>query len=358
MNKFQSGWKKINSQFIDKDIREKTFLILSVIVLSFVAIGCLIVNLITNEYPLVYFSLASFIAYELLLGFGTFLFFKKKKINNLFVTIPFVIITIFFVFSYLFVAPADSLYFFWICIIPICFCLSFGLKKGIIYSLSIVTGIACIFYIPALSELTRTEPIESHYLLKVFFLVYYLMATAIGGALAYVNIVAIRRLDELKDVYYEEANTDRLTGLRNQAFYLTYINNLHNNAKTGETIGLMFIDIDDFKIYNDKFGHEVGNDVLKAVANKLNEVPHALCVRWGGDEFAIVERNLTRDEFIAKANYLLKSVEAIPSGVTISIGLAYYVVDEEFDFQRIFNDADMKAIRAKGKGKNCIVIND
>ena len=120
----------------------------------------------------------------------------------------------------------------------------------------------------------------------------------------------------------------------------------------------MFIDIDDFKLYNDKYGHTVGNEVLIGVANKLNEVPHALSVRWGGDEFAIVERNLTRDEFIAKANYLLKSVEGLPHKVTISIGLSYYVVGEDFEFQKIFNEADLQAIRAKGKGKNCIVIKD
>ena len=96
--------------------------------------------------------------------------------------------------------------------------------------------------------------------------------------------------------------------------------------------------------------------MLVEVANRLNQVPHDLIVRWGGDEFAIIERNLGRDEFIAKANFLLKSVEGIHNGVTISIGLAYYTIDENFNFDKVFNEADMQAIRAKGKGKNCIVI--
>ena len=216
--------------------------------------------------------------------------------------------------------------------------------------------IALIFYVPGLYQFTKTENIEQHWLMKVFFIIHFVVSFLIGILLAFINRTTIQKLEILKDLYYDEANTDSLTGLKNQAYYLTYVNNLPNVVKEGDTIGLMFIDIDDFKLYNDKYGHTVGNEVLVGVANKLNEVPHALIVRWGGDEFAIVERNISRDEFIAKANYLLKSVEGLPQGVTISIGLAHYKVDDNFNFQKIFNEADMQAIRAKGKGKNCIVI--
>ena len=66
----------------------------------------------------------------------------------------------------------------------------------------------------------------------------------------------------------------------------------------------------------------------------------------------------TENELIAKANYLLKSVEGLGKGITISIGLAYYVIDENFNFDVLFNEADMQAIRAKGKGKNCIIIKE
>ena len=214
------------------------------------------------------------------------------------------------------------------------------------------------FYVPVFSQFTNLVGSEDSWNLKSFFIIYYVLFSSIGVALSCLNISIIRRLDELKNIYYEDANTDSLTGLRNQAYYLTYVNGLPTVVKEGDTIGLMFIDIDDFKLYNDKYGHTIGNDVLVSVANKLNEVPHALCVRWGGDEFAIVERNITRDEFIAKANYLSKSVAGLPSGVTISIGLAYFVVDDNFNFQKVFKEADMQAIRAKGKGKNCIVIKE
>lgn len=340
-----------------KETREKLFLLLSTIIFTFISLGCLITNFITREMIIAYVSSGVFAAFIVLQVLELLFLFKPNVKKPLF-SVAMGVLVGSLSLSYVFLAPADSLFFFWICISPVCFCLSFGLKKGLIGSLALVFAIGLAFYIPGLYQLTRFDNVEAHWLIKAFFMIYYLMCTAIGAALASVNVIAIKSLDRLKDEYYQEANTDSLTGLRNQAYYLSYINNLGETLQKGDTLGLMFIDIDDFKLFNDKFGHTVGNDVLISVANKLNEVPHALCVRWGGDEFAIVEKNLSKDEFIAKANYLLKSVAALPNNVTISIGLAFYTVGDDFDFQKIFDEADLQAIRAKGKGKNCIVIKE
>lgn len=351
-------WSYITSQLIDRNSRNKSFVFLSTFIFTFGALGCLIVDFITNETTLGFISLGCFICFFVLEILQAVIFTKYKEVNANFLAIPVSIILAALIISYLFLAPPRSLYVYWICIVPICLFLTFDFKRAFIDATILFIVVLLIFYVPPLYQLTRTENIQDHWLMKAFFVTYYAMCSMIGVALAYVNIAIIKKLDELKEIYYQDANTDSLTGLRNQTYYLTYVNNLNKTAKKGESIGLMFIDIDDFKIYNDKFGHTVGNEVLVGVANKLNEVPHALCVRWGGDEFAIVEKNLTKDEFLAKANYLLKSVEALPHHITISIGLAYYVVDDNFDFQTIFNEADLRNIRAKGKGKNCIVFSE
>lgn len=354
----KDAWIRVSSQLIDKNVRQKSFVFLSTFIFTFVALGCVIVNFITNEKTL---AIVSSVVFGLLLflEITEIIFFSKyKKVKSYFFSVPLYLLLSVLALVYLYVGPFDALYLFWICIIPITICLSVGLVSGIISSSILIVIVLCTFFIPGLSDLTRSNTSDNQWLTKAFFLVYYLMCSFIGVALAFFNNSIINQLDKLKDVYYEDANTDNLTGLRNQAYYLSYVNKLKEIVKEGETIGLMFIDVDDFKIYNDKYGHSVGNEVLINVANKLNEVPHALICRWGGDEFTIVERNLTRDEFIAKANYLLKSVEGLSYGVTISIGLAYYLVDNNFNFQKIFNEADMQAIRAKGKGKNCIIINE
>lgn len=355
---FKEFWSGVVDQLTIKKSRERAFLFICTFILTYISLGCCIVNFITGESLLAFITLGCFICSLIDEILELIIFTKYKKVHNLFLSIPTIIITLVLVVSYLFLAPPRAMYILWISIIPIGVFLTLGIKRGIIGSSILFAIVLVVFYIPPIYELTKFHNEQDHWLIKAFFIIYYVMCSSIGVALSYINGISISRLDKLKSVYYEDANTDSLTGLRNQAYYLTYINSLTESVEIGETIGLMFIDIDDFKLYNDKYGHTVGNEVLISVANKLNEVPHALCVRWGGDEFAIVERNLTKDEFVAKANYLLKSVEALPQHVTISIGLAYYVVGDDFDFQKIFNEADLQAIRAKGKGKNCVVFRE
>ena len=356
--KLKQHWENLKLNFIDKSVREKVFVFISTIIFGFVSSACVVINFLTKEYVIGWASVASLVLLSTLAVIEIVFYSKKIKINSLIFSIPMAAVIASLAFLYLFFAPADCLYFYWICIIPIVLCISFGFRDGVIAGILMLLIIILIFYVPCLYQLTKTENIEQHWFMKAVFIIQFIVSFIIGMLLAFVNRTIIKKLEVLKDLYYDEANTDSLTGLKNQAYYLSYVNGLTETVKEGDTIGLMFIDIDDFKLYNDKYGHTVGNDVLIGVAKKLNEVPHALLVRWGGDEFAIVERNITREEFIAKANYLLKSVEGLPQGVTISIGLAYYTVDDNFNFQKIFNEADMQAIRAKGKGKNCIVIKE
>ena len=354
----KEAWNNIKAQIVKPHIRQEAFLFFAVIIYSFAMLMATIVNFVNGVATLKWITLGYFIA---LMGLEIveFIIFSINKKPVLW---PFIAVTFALSFTmplhYLFLAPCDTLYLFWICLIPIVSIVCFGNKKGFILSLALFALFCLFFFIPQLNAFTRAaqEDDGDHTMHKVFFVIYYVACCFVGVALAFVNNTIIKKLDVVKDIYYEDANTDIVTGLRNQAFFLSYVNKIPQRSEPGDTIGLMFIDIDDFKAYNDKYGHTVGNQVLVEVANRLNQVPHDLIVRWGGDEFAIIERNLGRDEFIAKANFLLKSVEGIHNGVTISIGLAYYVIDENFNFDKVFNEADMQAIRAKGKGKNCIVI--
>ncbi len=351
-------WNNMKDQIVKPHIRQEAFLFFAVLIYAFSVLVATIINFINDIAPLKWITLAHLIAL-FAMEVVEFIVFSKCKKPTLW---PFIVLTLVFGFSiplcYLFLAPFDSLYLFWIYLIPIVYFACFGNKRGLIPS-AILFAIFCLFlFIPGLNKLTvgGKEPQDGYDLEKVFFVLYYVVCCFTGVILSLAYNTIVKKLDVVKDIYYQEANTDVVTGLRNQAFFLSYVNKIRQKSKIGDTIGLMFIDIDDFKVYNDKYGHIVGNQVLVEVANRLNQVPHDLIVRWGGDEFAIIEKNLGRDEFIAKANFLLKSVEGIHNGVTISIGLSYYTIDENFDFDKVFNEADMQAIRAKGKGKNCIVI--
>ena len=355
----KEAWNNIKAQIVKPHIRQEAFLFFAVVIYTFAMLMATVVNFVNGVSPLKWITLGHFIGL-LIMEVTEFIVFSKFKKPTLW---PFIALTYLFSFStpltYLFLAPCDTLYLFWICLVPVVYFVCFG-KKGALIPTVLLFAIFCLFFfVPGLNNLTRAAQDsnhDAHTMHKVFFVLYYLACCFVGAALSLVNNTIIKKLDVVKDIYYQEANTDVVTGLRNQAFFLSYVNKISQKSEVGDTIGLMFIDIDDFKAYNDKYGHAVGNQVLVEVANRLNQVPHDLIVRWGGDEFAIIEKNLGRDEFIAKANFLLKSVEGIHNGVTISIGLAYYTIDENFDFDKVFNEADMQAIRAKGKGKNCIVI--
>ena len=353
-------FERVYSRLIDPEVRQKAYIVIATVIMSLISLGSAILVYATGVPILGNISILFFGYFAILTVLEFILLEKFKMLKEWPFEAAFVVACMaMVVFCHLY-APRTGAYFFWIIIFPLIFTMAFNWTRGTIYSALLLLILVFFAYVPFFNDMMKGADADDSIkrVVKVFLIIDYIMVYGVALCARIISSRIISKLSNLKDVYYQDANTDITTGLRNQAYFLSYVNRLPSVVEKGDSIGLMFIDIDDFKIFNDKFGHTVGNEILVTVANKLNEVPHALCVRWGGDEFAIVERNITRDEFIAKANYLLKSVEGLGKQITISIGLAYYTVDEHFDFDKIFNEADMQAIRAKGKGKNCIVIKE
>ncbi len=101
-----------------------------------------------------------------------------------------------------------------------------------------------------------------------------------------------------------EASTDPLTGLANRALYAQKADELFYAAKEqGTTFGAEMIDVDYFKEFNDTYGHQKGDDCLRAVANVLKSVQddNTFVARYGGDEFIILYSNLTDEQVMDKA---------------------------------------------------------
>ena len=123
------------------------------------------------------------------------------------------------------------------------------------------------------------------------------------------------------------ADTDALTGVSNRSGVFAVLNSLLGR---GEHVGLLYLDLDDFKQVNDSYGHAAGDRVLAAVAKRLRRVVRApdLVGRIGGDEFVLVvrdgdERALTR--LLARINEVLHEpvmVKDIPIPVHVSCGIA------------------------------------
>jgi len=138
---------------------------------------------------------------------------------------------------------------------------------------------------------------------------------------------------------------------------------VERSKRSGERFTVLFLDLDRFKEVNDRFGHESGNDVLRAVAAEIRAVVRAsdLAARYGGDEFVVI---LTRTDLLGGERVgeaLRAAVELVgqrmgyPAGiVTVSVGIA------EFDPERaasgdLLVNADRALYKAKASGRNTVV---
>ncbi|MCW8998353.1 MAG: EAL domain-containing protein, partial [Kangiellaceae bacterium] len=157
------------------------------------------------------------------------------------------------------------------------------------------------------------------------------------------------------------AYTDELTGLSSRASFCMHVDEMISQSKRhGERFGLMYVDLDNFKSVNDSLGHDVGDQLLKVVANRLKETCRDidLVARLGGDEFCVLIKEVSDDYDAAYvAQRCLESIhkplelsarKIIPE---CSIGIAYFPDDGE-DLSRLLKAADISLYDAKHKGKN------
>lgn len=159
------------------------------------------------------------------------------------------------------------------------------------------------------------------------------------------------------------ANIDGVTGLYNHRYFQTRIEEEIQKAnETSSTLGMIMIDLDNFKKYNDNFGHKAGDVLLSKLAEIfLNEKEKQdIVFRYGGDEFAILlpdacsERILLVTENIRSSfdeMYSLEEVFTLPEKVTLSAGYSIYP-DLARNKDELIMQADSALYQAKNMGRN------
>ncbi|MEO4000100.1 GGDEF domain-containing protein [Mesorhizobium sp. CAU 1732] len=156
------------------------------------------------------------------------------------------------------------------------------------------------------------------------------------------------------------ALTDGLTGMQNRRFFDDALREyIEEFRKIDKPVGLMILDLDHFKGVNDTHGHDVGDQVLKAVAGCLRDMTryHDVVARLGGEEFAVVAPNMDDALLLKLAERIRKAIAglAIVSGnvrlrVTTSVGLAVW--DRKETAEDFFRRADKHLYQAKRLGRN------
>ena len=184
-----------------------------------------------------------------------------------------------------------------------------------------------------------------------------LFAAQAGASLR--NAEVHRELQELKDRLEHQALHDPLTELPNRRRFIEQLERMCTTGRPGDLISLLFLDLDGFKEVNDRYGHDVGNDLLVAVAARLRSCvrPGDVVARMGGDEFTIM---LTRLETVAPAVEVAErlvrmfnepfDIRSLAIRTSTSIGIALALADEA-DPGDLLRRADVAMYRAKSHGK-------
>ena len=159
---------------------------------------------------------------------------------------------------------------------------------------------------------------------------------------------------------------DHLTGLRNYAYFESDIKTEVARAKRYDTsLCLLLVDLDEFKLVNDTFGHRVGNEVLREVGHILQKRLRSsdLVARFGGDEFAALLHRTDPTDGHRIARSLCRSIDEqfkesaqieLPRPLTASFGLSALPLQAD-DEVKLFELADKALYRAKRAGGNCVV---
>ena len=175
------------------------------------------------------------------------------------------------------------------------------------------------------------------------------------AALAVRNASLIEQMEHM-------ASTDGLTQLANhRTFYSVLEKEMARSVRSGEPLGLVMLDIDNFKALNDAHGHTVGDEVLRQVAATLKATSRGFdtIARYGGEEFAVILPGCGLDEAEAGAERLRNAVAEGPTDlpVTVSVGVASYPAHSETP-RGLVKLADEALYQAKRSGKNRVCTAD
>jgi len=218
---------------------------------------------------------------------------------------------------------------------------------------SIMTIIITVFYI-----------VFASFIFEKYFIWVGIVNQIIVIMITFTTMYIIKYLIKSKDFEYtyKLATTDGLTNLYNHRFFQERMtSSIEKSLKQKSHFSLILIDIDFFKKFNDTYGHQAGDAVLRQVADTLKKTvrPCDIVARYGGEEMAIILDNMDIDEAIKVADKICKIIanksfrlsELIETHVTISLGVSTYP-QHGLSPTELIEVSDKGLYRAKNDGRN------
>ena len=194
-----------------------------------------------------------------------------------------------------------------------------------------------------------------------FFLAHPLLFGVIFGIMGTIRNEKAAQISKMISRLEELSTLDPLTGLRNRRYFAhIFHDECARSLRRKESLTLLFLDLDHFKLVNDNHGHHFGDLTLQATSTYLKKQcrPYDTVVRWGGEEFVILLRATDEQAALYFAERIRQTVQnglspTLPFPLTISIGLAEY---QDNDTLELLTDrADKALYHAKQTGRNKVV---
>jgi len=178
------------------------------------------------------------------------------------------------------------------------------------------------------------------------------------------DLERLQKLQRESQHYQMLSSTDALTKVPNRIAVQQRINAIMQKQPDLKGYALLVFDIDHFKRVNDLRGHEAGDRVLRSFAKRISESVRGsdFFARWGGEEFLLLVKTEKTAEVAALAEKLRAMIHVYifepekPLIISVSVGGA--VAEKKESFEKLFRRADEALYRAKGLGRNCVVINE
>jgi diguanylate cyclase (GGDEF)-like protein len=162
---------------------------------------------------------------------------------------------------------------------------------------------------------------------------------------------------------------DGLTGIQNRRMFDQHIHRVWQQAvREEERVAVLLIDVDCFKDYNDRYGHQAGDECLRAVAVSLSQCarrPLDFVARYGGEEFAVVLYEASREYVAEVLTRIQRSIaelnipheaSRVASRLTVSIGAAFILPTHNRTYEGLIQLADEALYSAKEQGRNRVVV--
>ncbi|MDR0709670.1 MAG: GGDEF domain-containing protein [Spirochaetaceae bacterium] len=253
-------------------------------------------------------------------------------------------------------------------VLLICFQAVFHIKA--LYKLLLIVAMAFVFSAAAVllkpAEFWRADLLEmATAVLVSIVLSWYMSYTTIK------EILTTEKLLKDRDRFREESVRDELTGLSNRREYQNVVRFYINaNQHVHQTVCAIMLDVDFFKNYNDHYGHQKGDEVLKAIGGVLKQIireEKVFAARVGGEEFIVLwtENRIAEAERVAiKLLNMIVDLKiphersSVAPYVTASLGLYVLRGGNADTVEDLYREADYALYEAKARGRNCIILRD